>query len=365
MRNPNGYGSITKYKGNRRKPYVVRVDKETVPEGGNSKKMKKERVVLGSYKTKAEANAALVAYNQNPINFSSDMTLYEIFEMWSERRYEKISQSGVKSYNAAMKKLESLWNIPLRNIRYISYQDIIDGMSDLSFSSKKNVVSLLSQLYDFAIKNEFLTPDKKISSFLEIGESEKSDKHYPFRKNQLETMFRWAEKNDYVQMILIIIYSGARLKEMFDLKKTDVHLEENYLYIRHGKTKNATRRIPIHKAIRPFVENWMNNPSEYLFCEQKGKKFSGESRYVFNEIYFKPLLNEMGILQYISESGDTHEHLPYDCRHTFTTLWKQSSLDEGMRRKIQGHSGKGIGEIVYTHYEFEVLCKEMDKLPCY
>jgi integrase len=71
---------------------------------------------------------------------------------------------------------------------------------------------------------------------------------------------------------------------------------------------------------------------------------------------------EMGILEYKNEKGQTVKHLPDDTRHTFTTIWKEKRLDEAMRRKIQGHSGQGIGEIVYTHFELEKLREELNKL---
>ncbi len=363
MRNANGYGSITKLSGRRRKPYMVRVYVDKGPEGGKSKKNERERTVLGYFETKAEATEALVLYHKNPINFAPVVTLYEVYELWSESKFAKVSDSAVANYKAAIKKLQSLWNIPFKNIRYFEYQEIIDNMSELSYSSRKNVASLLSQLYIFAIKNEFLTADKNVSTYIELGENIKSEKHYPFRRYELEVMWRWAPKNDYVQMILIFIYTGARPKELFDIEKPDVHLDEDYLYIRKGKTNNATRRIPIHKDIRPFIENWMNNPSNYLFCDNHNKKFSSSDYHTFYDCYFIPVLSEMGILNYTSESGEPKQHLPYDCRHTFTTLWKENKLDESMRRKIQGHSGKGIGEIVYTHFEFEVLRREMNDLP--
>ena len=70
----------------------------------------------------------------------------------------------------------------------------------------------------------------------------------------------------------------------------------------------------------------------------------------------------IGILQYTNEKGEIAEHLPDDTRHTFTTMWKEKRLDEAMRRKIQGHSGKGIGEIVYTHFELEKLREELNRL---
>jgi integrase len=80
-------------------------------------------------------------------------------------------------------------------------------------------------------------------------------------------------------------------------------------------------------------------------------------------VFFTPVLEEIGILYYINE--DTNEkrtHLPDDTRHTFTTMWRENRLDEAMRRRIQGHSGKGIGEMVYTHYDLQLLREELNKL---
>ena len=70
----------------------------------------------------------------------------------------------------------------------------------------------------------------------------------------------------------------------------------------------------------------------------------------------------IGILNYCNESGNISSHMPHDTRHTFTSMWKEARLDESIRRKIQGHSGHGIGEQVYTHYDFTHLLSELNKL---
>jgi integrase len=78
--------------------------------------------------------------------------------------------------------------------------------------------------------------------------------------------------------------------------------------------------------------------------------------------FWIPVLKEIGIYEYANENGETATHLPDDTRHTFTTMWKEKKLDEAFRRKIQGHSGKGIGEIVYTHLDLVKLSEELNKL---
>ena len=58
MKLPNGYGSVTKLSGNRRKPYVARVTLGWVHDE-KSGKMVQNRVQIGTFKTKKEARQAL------------------------------------------------------------------------------------------------------------------------------------------------------------------------------------------------------------------------------------------------------------------------------------------------------------------
>ena len=58
MRNPNGYGSIIKLSGKRRKPFAVRV---TIGWNNNGKQIYK---YIGYYKTKQEADRQLVYYTE-------------------------------------------------------------------------------------------------------------------------------------------------------------------------------------------------------------------------------------------------------------------------------------------------------------
>lgn len=162
----------------------------------------------------------------------------------------------------------------------------------------------------------------------------------------------------------MMIYCGCRPGEFFGLNKSDVHLNERYFKIKRGKNKNAIRNVPIHEKMIPFYENWLNkNDSEGFITQINGKKIELSSNHnQFTQTYWDPVLADMDILEYTNEDGEIKKHLPDDTRHTFTTRWKEQHLDEAIRRKIQGHSGKGIGEIVYTYFEFKCVLDELNKL---
>ncbi len=121
--------------------------------------------------------------------------------------------------------------------------------------------------------------------------------------------------------------------------------------------------MPIHKKTAPFFKRRLQKDGEYLITQLNGKPFQFSTNHSqYTDTYWRPLLTDMGILQYTNEKGEIKEHTPDDTRHTFTIMWKEKQLDEAMLRRIQGHSGKGIGEMVYTHFEFEILRTELNKL---
>lgn len=362
MRFPNGYGGITKLKGNRRRPFMVRVTEELSADYETGK-LKQKRRVLGYYATQAEALQALVDYHKDPDVFSQDVSLAEVFDRWSEEKFPAISRSGANGYRAAFAALSDLHGRSFRDLRPIEIQRAIMA-SGKGYQSRRKMKALISQLYKFAALNRLVPTDVNPAASIDIGRPENSGKlHVRFSRDELEVLWRWAPGNEYIQLILILIYSGARPGEVLGLQKEDVHLGDRFFYVRNAKNATSVRRVPIHHAVLPFWESWMSKPGEYVFTKVDGGPFNFQrSHSVYAGTYWEPLLQDAGILTYIAEDGSERAHKPHDCRHTFTSLWKDQKLDEAMRRRIQGHAGQGVGEQVYTEYEMAALLGELDRL---
>jgi integrase len=362
LRLPNGFGNISKLSGKRRNPWRARkttgweIDPKT-------KKLKQTYMNIGYYPTRQAALQALSDYNANPYDLQADkITFTEVYEKWSEKKFTEISQSNINGYRAAYKACTAIYDMKFADIKLIHLQGVVDN-SGKNHQSLKKLKILFNQLFDYAVMHEITTRDKHIVEHLDIGKAEKSTKHYRFTDAEVEALWRWSDGNEYVQLILMLIYSGVRPGELFAVKRSSVDLESKYFTIEKGKNTNAARKVPIHDRIYPFFEFWMNKGTEYLVTNVSGGVFNfstNHSSYV--DTYFTPVLRDIGILQYTNENGEIAEHLPDDTRHTFTTMWREKKLDEAMRRKIQGHSGKGIGEIVYTHFELEKLREELNRL---
>ncbi|MCK9479184.1 MAG: tyrosine-type recombinase/integrase [Firmicutes bacterium] len=363
MKLPNSYGSVYKLPGTRRRPWAVRKTESWYIIDEATGKLGRKYKYIGYYATKAEALQALAEYNANPYDIPSDITFAEVYDKWSERKFEEISRSNINGYQASYKLCNGIESIRFVDIKLSHLQGAVDS-SGKNYPTLKKLKILFNQLFDYAVKNEIIGKDKHIVEYVDIGKAVKSDKHFRFTDSEINTMWAWAEKNEYIQVILMLIYSGVRPGEMFNVKKQSVNLEEKSFYIEKGKNDNAVRKVPIHDKVFPFFQHWMQkSDTEYLITQLNGKKILFDTNHgQYTETYWKPLLTDMGILQYRNAVNEIKDHTPNDTRHTFTTMWKEKQLDEAMRRKIQGHSGKGIGEMVYTHFEFEKLRTELNKL---
>lgn len=362
MRLPNGFGNVSKLSGKRRNPWRARktvgweIDEKT-------KKSKQKYVTIGYYATRQQALQALTEYNTNPYDLdASKITFAEVYKKWAEKKFEDISSSNISGYRASYKLCEALYNIKFADIKLTHLQSVVDN-SGRNYPTRKKLKTLLNQLFDYAVMHEIIPKDRHLVEYINIGEVEKSTKHYRFTDAEVDALWRWSEGNEYVQVILMLIYSGVRPGELFNTKCTSVDLEAGYFTIEKGKNENAVRKVPIHDRTLPFFRYWMSKSNEYLVTNLSGSKFQLDTNHgAYTNSFWTPVLRDIGILEYVNEKGGTSEHLPDDTRHTFTTMWKEKRLDEAMRRKIQGHSGKGIGEMVYTHFELEKLKEELNKL---
>ena len=356
MRLPNGFGNINKLSGNRRKPYRARIFDGFTDDG---KRLYKN---IGYFAKYDEALAALVDYHRNPYDIKSDITFAELFDKWSAIKFEKVSPSNINGYKASFKHCESIHKMLIKDIKLNHLQAIVDK-SGKNYPTLKKIKSFLSQIFDFAVMQDIISKDRDKTEFIDIGVKEESTLHYKFTSKEIDALWRWSPNNDYVQVILMLIYSGTRPGELFNVKKSEVNLEEEYFVIVEGKNENAKRRVPIYKRTMPFYENWMSKDGEYLITKLNGDRFNfqtGHRQYI--ESYWMPVLKDIGIYEYKNDKGEIQEHRPHDTRHTFTSMWKEKKLDETFRRKIQGHSGQGVGEQVYTHIDMENLKDEINRL---
>lgn len=341
MKNPNGYGSVFKQKGNRRKPWVARKTKDWKM---TEDKIIQKYIVIGYYETRAKAMQALALYNEKPYSLeTSKLTFEEIYEKFKEIKFNKISQSNINGYNLAFKYSKTLHDKVFTEIKTVHLQKVIDACK-LSHGSKRKIKVLFNQLYKFAMQNDIIQKD--YSSYVELRKTDYKSSRIPFTNEEITRLFEVEHNIEYVDTILIMIYTGLRIGELLLIKNNDINIE-NRTMIGGIKTEAGKNRIiPLNKKIIQLIEKRMNTNNEYLIVNAKGKKMLYDNYY---RERFKPIMEQLGM-----------NHKPHDCRHTFATLMSNSDANEVSIRKIIGHSSYEITEKIYTHKDIEELKKAID-----
>lgn len=340
MRKPNGYGSIKKLSGNRRRPFVFVISVE-----GKQKPVQ-------YFTTQVEAEIFQADYNKLHFHRSlpaHQITLAELYHRWlpAHTANTNPSQSTLDSYTNSFKHLIPLHYEPIQNLKYVDYQRILDAMrkSGLSYSSLKKVRSLISLLEKYAVKIELI--NKCYAPLLSIGKNKAVHPHHPFSRQKINRL--WANiDNPGVDTVLILLYTGMRVGEMLALQKTDVHIRQGYIRITKSKTASGIRTIPIHHRIFPLIVRRMKSSGSSLIADSEGKQYD-YSRYC--QLWGN-------VMHSIKANG----HTTHDCRHTVATLLDNAGANETAKRRILGHAGGDVTERVYTHKGLRQLRKCIELL---
>lgn len=350
MRLPNGYGSVSKLSGKRRNPYVVRrtigfhLDEE-------KDKVVRDSVIIGYAPTKAEGLKMLADYNDSPYDPEANkLTFADVYKRWSEEKFERVSDASVDAYETAYKALECLHDKKFAKLKLVDLQKAIDE-SNKNFPMLRKMKTLLNQMYKYALKYDFVGKD--YAQFVDITKhkDEWEEKSEEEKHLSLELVNKlWSRVNDFICMtIIILIYTGARIGEMLNVRLVDVNLEERWFFIRKSKNNNGIRKVPIADVIYPFIEKMYNESKcGYLFHKEDGTKMTYD--YYYDQ--FTGFFEAMGL-----------DRTPHCTRHTFISMLTVAHVDKRFIKKLVGHSGKGdVTEGTYTHLEIKELRNEINKL---
>ena len=363
MKLPNGYGSIHKLSGNRRKPWRVRkTDGWEIVDG----KIKQKFINVGCYETRPEALAALAEFNKDPYDLGlSTITIAEVYERWSERKFEEISDSNAKGYEAAFKLMGNLQRMRFVDLKIDHIQNVIDESGKNTPTLRKFKI-LMKAMFEYAVIHGIIPKERNIVEYLDISKAGNPNalNREPFSKNEIGKLWEVVDANEYIPVVLILIYSGLRIDELLDLKKSEVNLTERYFDIVKSKTDSGVRLVPISQKILPFVEYWMQkNDCEYLISTPDAEQMIYRNYY---DTYWKPLMLQLNMGKYVTKEGKKKPvyegHRPHDTRHTCVSLMTSAKVDERFIQKIVGHKGQNVTRAVYTHLEIQELINEIDKI---
>lgn len=334
---PNGFGSITKKSGRRRRPFEIR------------KWVDGRQKVIGYEATYEVALAFLCEYNKNPLLFNpNEITFDELFCLVKAYLFPRIKEHTQCSYMCAYKHLKRLYTKQFAKIRIGDLQSAIRDIHDsgAGYSTQKKARQVLHHMYSYAVKYEIIAPERDISKYIDIDKNKIVYKKTIFNTRQIYKLFR-ADNNRYAKMILMHMLLGTRPSEFLNIERTDVKIRQRYLIIRESKTEAGRNRIiPLHKQTLPFWIEFIAENNKYIACDEHGTHLN-YSRF---RSKFDSTLKILKIKR----------HTPHECRHTLASLLSNADANPTAIKRILGHANDSITEKHYTHKDLHQLKKALD-----
>lgn len=342
MRLPNGFGSVYKLSGNRRRPWIAR---KTIRLDDDGRQIYQ---TIGYFKDRPEALMALAEYNKNPYSIeAATITFAEIYEQWKAEEFpgdlNRTTKARLNSYEAAFKKAAPLHDMIFVQIRKAHMQPIVDNC-DKGYETKKKIKVLFNQMYRYALENDITKSD--YAQYVRLpGDDEAGSGRQPFSAAEIDLLWDNLDRMDYIDAVLIMIYTGLRPGELVDIETAKVYLDKRYM--RGGKKTRAgkNRVIPINKKILPLIDARLGG-DHLIINPNTGRK---ETYWNFYHKKWKAIMEQLQM-----------DHRPHDCRHTFASLMDSAGANKLCIKRIMGHKSQDLTDDTYTHKEIQELIDAVD-----
>lgn len=163
----------------------------------------------------------LADYHDTPFDLNgTKITFKEIYDKWSKSQFLTISGSNVNGYKASYKLCSELESKIFRDLKLADLQHIVDTCGK-NYPTLRKLKVLFNQLYDYSMKNDLCNKD--YSEYVDIlkfkdKNPDKLDRER-FTKFDVERLWKLSDDKHY-QIVLMLIYTGVRVSELLDLKKS-------------------------------------------------------------------------------------------------------------------------------------------------
>ncbi len=284
------------------------------------------------------------------------------------KRARKIGLLGINTYaNPLFIFYEYCIKLGFEDMREINTDNVQEFLSiytsNLSLATIRNYQFALTNFFDFIQKHNILESGASYTYTMNITFSSKSSqqelpdflteeelniflnalKTYDLNQKHINASVRL--RNQLI--ILMIIYSGARVSEILEIGYKDISLEDNYYVLRLRGKGNKMRVVFILKQLIEYYYNeWKiirnnipNATDDMPFFINKKFRIPAQS-YIY--VVIESLLSSVGIRK--AKNG---AHL---LRHSFATMLYSKSNDLILVQESLGHSSVETSRI-YTHFD--------------
>lgn len=328
LKRANGMGTVYKLQGRRKRPWAAA----------------KSRVVIGYYKKKTDALEALERLSGKDLSERYNMTFSDVFQDWKAEHYREIGEKGVESYDRAFAVFSPLHEKKFRELKTADFQRVLDAHMLKSYSTVSKYKQLVTQMSDWAVREEIITTN--LAKYIKLPENIKKEKEV-FTESEIEMLKQEAITNETAKIILMLIYTGMRIGELFNLPVEDYH--ETYV-IGGEKTEAGRNRVipimPDGRCYFSYFSERANGP--LLLSGYTGQKVIAN----FRRRDYYPLLDKLKM----------ERKTPHATRHTYASRARKNGMEPEILQKILGHANYSTTANIYLHTDIESLLSAVEKL---
>lgn len=310
----NGTGTIYKLPNGK---YKVEVVLGYYMDGKTKKKRRRTKV----YEKKKDALAGIPLLKTAPEHKKSP-TLYDLYETYTRtKKFDRLSKSQRDKMGFAWNRMKSIQLIKISELTIETMQQTIDSSAKTYYPARDMKV-LLSHLYTTAIQRGDESHNR--AEYVELPEAPTA-KRQVFSETDLAKL--WddyygqcpsgsTEAHEFTGYILMLIYTGMRVGELYRLNMGSFHIDEHYLIGGEKTEAGRDREIPIGESILPVIKH-------------------------FYDVGVFPLKN---IWKFYDDFNDTLKRLgiralpAQTCRHTYFTLMAHNKVHPALIAAMGGHA---------------------------
>ena len=248
--------------------------------------------------------------------------------------------------------LSEIGDLPLKSVRPIHCQTIMNNQIGMSKSHITKVYQELHFIFEKAVKNKLIFENP--ADDLTIPKGVKGTRQ-SISENERSALLRASESDSGYILFLLMLQCGCRPAEAVRAQGMDIQKIDgvNMLHIRGTKTVNADRMVPIPDDLYDRIRK--TGPFNPIAPNQTGRMHT-ESSYKRIVNRLKRDMNiQMGCKVYrnqlIPPFPLRESFVPYDLRHTYCTDLARKGVDVRVAQKLMGHANISITADIYTNLE--------------
>ena len=289
---------------------------------------------------------------------SGSMTVSEWTKIAFETYKGNVSDSVMKDmrYRIDSHILKEIGSYPIKSIKPIQCQAILNAQAGKSFSHIQKITQELKFIFESALNNKLILENPAANVVKPKAVKGKRQALSDYERNVFTSVTSGTDK---FRIFELMIYCGCRPAEAIKCQGTDITVKKGIpiLHIRGTKTENSDRFVPIPKLFYEKIKN--TEPFAPIAPNARGNSHS-ESSYDRATANLKREMNiAMGCKVYrnqlIPPLPLRDSFVPYELRHTYCTDLAKKKVDIRVAQKLMGHASITITADIYTHVEEEQI----------